>query len=285
MEQIFKGSINGKEYTDYGEFTSDLAKIDDKNGYCITTTFMTEDKTENEKQACCEHKCEKQNELCCGDEPKEYDFDADIYIPNLDTIMDAAEEGEDLDSLYADFDEKIEEIRELDSDRMSEVLLKIDKFVPLLENYTKSNEDVLEERRLKMSNIDKELAAAKNRVDELERDYAMANANYSRSSKSCDALKHVGDYVYSIVMNNEIQKRSDGDFGAEKQKPYTWDEVVAEYARRFFPTDYIHGLDKRHKEIDEEEKKRKGKLVGYYPFPSQKWKNDFQKLITEMFHF
>lgn len=285
MENIFKGTINGKEYTDYDEFTTDLAKISNKDGYCITTTFMTEDVTENEKQACCERKCEKQNELCCGDETKEYDFDAEKYIPNLDTIMDAAEEGEDLDSLYADFDEKIEEIREFDSDRMSEVLLKIDKFVPVLENYTKSNEGLLEERRVKMSNIDKELSAAKNRVDELERDYALAIANYSRSSKACHALKRVGDYVYSIVMNNEIYKRSDGDFGAEKQKPDTWDEVVAEYVRRFFPTDGIHSLEKRLKEIDDEEKKRNGKLVGYYAFPSQKWKDDFRKFVLDMFNF
>lgn len=285
MEQIFKGTINGKEYTDYGEFTSALAKIDNSDSYCVTTTFMTEDRSEDNKQLDMEDKCEKRLGCSCGDEEKEYDFDAEKYIPNLDAIMDAADEGEDLDSLYADFDEKIEEIRELDSDRTREVLLKIDKFVPLLENYTKSNEDLLEERRLKMSNIDKELAAAKNRVDELERVYAMAIANYSRTSNACHALKRVGDYVYSIVMNNEIHKRSDGDFGAEKQKPYTWDEVVAEYARRFFPTDVIHGFDKRHKEIDDEEKRHNSKALEYYPFPSQKWKNDFQKFITEMFNF
>lgn len=285
MENIFKGTINGKEYTDYDEFTTDLAKISNKDGYCITTTFTSCDESESCDKLCgCEEEkgypvvCDTENELESG-------FDAEKYIPNLDTIMDAAEEGEDLDSLYADFDEKIEEIRELDSNRTREVLFKIDKFVPVLENYTKSNEGLLEERRLKMSYIDKELAAAKNRVDELERDYALANANYSRTSNACHALKRVNDYVYSIVMNNEIHKRSDGDFGAKKQKPYTLDEVIAEYARRFFPTDVTHGLDKRHKEIDDEEKKRNGKLVGHYPFPSQKWKNDFRKFVLDMFNF
>lgn len=285
MENIFKGTINGKEYTDYDEFTTDLAKISNKDGYCITTTFTSCDESESRDKLC---GCEEEKghpEVCDTDNESESGFDAEKYIPNLDTIMDAAEEGDSLDSLYADFDEKIEEIRELDFDKKKEVLLKIDKFVPLLENYTKSNEDLLEERRLKMSNIDKELEAAKNRVNELEKNYALAIANYSRSSKACHALKRVGDYVYSIVMNNEIHKRSNGDFGAEKQKPYTLDEVIAEYARRFFPTDVTHGLDKRHKEIDDEEKKRNGKLDGYYPFPSKKWKNDFRKFVLDMFNF